>query len=101
MECVGHLFQPKGSELKQFFKCVPLFVLLMASPAFICGILYVWQELGPNAICLVFDPLKTTHGKLWLKALRLQDKFMQMYKAGDFTQEAYGAPRLWRAFGGK
>lgn len=52
------------------------------------------KELGRNAICLVFDPLKTTHGKLWLKALRLQDKFMQMYKAGDFTQEAIKENRL-------
>eukprot|EP00668_Euglena_longa_P048270 GGOE01065338.1.p1 GENE.GGOE01065338.1~~GGOE01065338.1.p1 ORF type:complete len:345 (+),score=141.15 GGOE01065338.1:61-1035(+) len=52
------------------------------------------KELGPNVICLVFDPLKTTHGKLWLKALRLQEKFMRMYKAGDFTQEAIKENRL-------
>jgi translation initiation factor 3 subunit H len=52
------------------------------------------KELGPNAICLVLDPLKTTHGKLWLRALRLQDKFMQMYKAGDFTQEMIKEKRL-------
>ena len=52
------------------------------------------KELGTNAICLMFDPLKTTHGKLWLKALRLKSKFMDMYKAGDFTQEAIKEKRL-------
>lgn len=47
------------------------------------------QELGLNAVCLVFDPLRTTQGKLSIKALRLTKKIMEMYKAGDFTQEAY------------
>lgn len=52
------------------------------------------KELGSNAVCLVFDPLKTTHGKLWLRAFRLKQKFMQMYKAADFTQEAIKENRL-------
>uniref|UniRef100_A0A7S1I9R5 MPN domain-containing protein n=1 Tax=Eutreptiella gymnastica TaxID=73025 RepID=A0A7S1I9R5_9EUGL len=52
------------------------------------------KELGANAVCLVFDPLKTTQGKLCIKALRLKKKFMDMYKAGDFTQEAIKENKL-------
>jgi translation initiation factor 3 subunit H len=44
-------------------------------------------ELGPNCVCLVYDPLRTTHGKLCLRALRLKDTFMKLYKSQDFTQE--------------
>jgi len=51
------------------------------------------SELGKNCVCLVFDPLKTTHGKLWLRAFRLTDKFMAAY-ANEFNYEAVKAHGL-------
>jgi translation initiation factor 3 subunit H len=51
-------------------------------------------ELGSNCVCLVYDPLKTTHGKLCIKALRLKDSFMKLYKAQDFTQETIKERKL-------
>jgi len=45
------------------------------------------QELGTSCVCIVYDPLRTTQGKLYLKALRLKENFVKLYKEQDFTQE--------------
>eukprot|EP00996_Jenningsia_fusiforme_P000984 NODE_1898_length_1363_cov_41.645358_g1718_i0.p1 GENE.NODE_1898_length_1363_cov_41.645358_g1718_i0~~NODE_1898_length_1363_cov_41.645358_g1718_i0.p1 ORF type:complete len:351 (-),score=106.33 NODE_1898_length_1363_cov_41.645358_g1718_i0:310-1257(-) len=52
------------------------------------------KELGDNCVVLIYDPLKTTHGKVWIKAFRLNKKFMELYKSGDFTQEVIREKRL-------
>ena len=36
--------------------------------------------LGEHTICLLFDPLKSLQGKLYLKALRLKPSFLKMLK---------------------
>jgi translation initiation factor 3 subunit H len=50
---------------------------------------YSYQaEMGHNCVCLVYDPLRTTQGKLSIKAYRLTKKFMELYKGADFSHEA-------------
>jgi translation initiation factor 3 subunit H len=46
------------------------------------------EEMGGNCVCLVYDPLRTSQGKLWIKAYRLTKKFMELFKGGDFSHEA-------------
>ena len=43
------------------------------------------QESIPKCVCLIFDPLKTAQGNLALKAVRLSDSFLKLYKGGEFT----------------
>eukprot|EP00755_Sulcionema_specki_P017173 Sspe_Gene.63785::Locus_36955_Transcript_1_2_Confidence_0.500_Length_1065::g.63785::m.63785/K03247/EIF3H; translation initiation factor 3 subunit H len=45
------------------------------------------QELGENCVCIIFDPLRSLHGKLYMKALRLKPEFMKMYKDNTETQD--------------
>jgi len=45
------------------------------------------QESIPKCVCLVFDPLQQSQGKLGMKALRLSTEFMELYKGGEFTLE--------------
>lgn len=46
---------------------------------------YQFQEnLGDNAVVILYDPLRTTHGSFSLKAYRLTEKFMEMYKVEKF-----------------
>jgi translation initiation factor 3 subunit H len=47
------------------------------------------QNLGPNAICIIYDPLETMKGYLSLKAFRLTDTFCKQYKSHEFTKEGF------------
>jgi translation initiation factor 3 subunit H len=46
---------------------------------------YNYQESIPKCVCLIFDPMKTAQGNLALKAVRLTDSFLALYKGGEFT----------------
>merc|ERR1711871_580410 len=46
---------------------------------------YNYQENIPKCVCLIFDPMKTAQGNLALKAVRLTDAFLNLYKGGEFT----------------
>ena len=52
----------------------------------------VVQESIPKCVCLVFDPLQQSQGKLGMKALRLSTEFMELYKGGEFTLEKCATP---------
>mmetsp|Transcript_11793 Transcript_11793/g.27407 ORF Transcript_11793/g.27407 Transcript_11793/m.27407 type:complete len:343 (-) Transcript_11793:36-1064(-) len=41
---------------------------------------YQFQESVPKSVCLVYDPVRTSSGSVYLKAYRLTDKFMAKYK---------------------
>lgn len=47
-----------------------------------------YQENIRNCIVLVFDPMQTTIGNLHLKAFRLTDEFMALYREKHFTPDA-------------
>merc|ERR1719163_294851 len=49
---------------------------------------YNYQESIPKCVCLIFDPLKTAQGNLALKAVRLTDSFLALYKGGEFTLDS-------------
>jgi len=49
---------------------------------------YNYQESIPKCVCLIFDPLKTAQGNLALKAVRLTDAFLALYKGGEFTLDS-------------
>merc|ERR1712086_634842 len=49
---------------------------------------YNYQENIPKCVCLIFDPLKTAQGNLALKAVRLSDSFLKLYKGGEFTLDS-------------
>merc|ERR1712086_523935 len=49
---------------------------------------YNYQESIPKCVCLIFDPMKTAQGNLALKAVRLTDSFMTLYKGGEFTLDS-------------
>merc|ERR1711871_1366591 len=49
---------------------------------------YNYQENIPKCVCLIFDPMKTAQGNLALKAVRLTDAFMKLYKGGDFSLDS-------------
>ena len=45
------------------------------------------DNLGHNAICLIFDPRRTVNGQIVLNAYRLTQPFMEQYRKKDFTRE--------------
>jgi len=47
------------------------------------------ENLGPNMVVLIFDPLQTSNGSLSLRAFRLSDTFVDVYKRGQFTSESF------------
>jgi len=47
-----------------------------------------YQENIPKCVCLIFDPMKTTQGHLALKAVRLTDSFLALYKSNEFTLDS-------------
>merc|ERR1711990_499450 len=47
-----------------------------------------YQENIPKCVCLIFDPMKTAQGNLALKAVRLTDSFLALYKGGEFTLDS-------------
>mmetsp|Transcript_478 Transcript_478/g.1175 ORF Transcript_478/g.1175 Transcript_478/m.1175 type:complete len:351 (+) Transcript_478:102-1154(+) len=42
---------------------------------------FQFQESVPKSVCLVYDPVRTSSGSVYLKAYRLTDKFMTKYRA--------------------
>ena len=46
-----------------------------------------YQENIKRCVCIVYDPTLSTQGTFGLKALRLTETFMDIYKAGEFTFE--------------
>jgi len=49
---------------------------------------YKYQESIKKAVVLVYDPLKTSQGVLSLKAYRLTQAFMELFKTQTFTKES-------------
>lgn len=41
---------------------------------------FQFQESVPMSVCLVYDPVRTMSGSVYLKAYRLTDKFMTKYR---------------------
>mmetsp|Transcript_27304 Transcript_27304/g.67072 ORF Transcript_27304/g.67072 Transcript_27304/m.67072 type:complete len:356 (-) Transcript_27304:71-1138(-) len=46
-----------------------------------------YQDNIKRCVCIVYDPVRSTQGTFGLRALRLTDTFMDIYKAGEFTFE--------------
>ena len=46
-----------------------------------------YQENIRRCVCIIYDPLRSGQGVLAMKALRLQDSFMDLYKNTDFSGE--------------
>lgn len=42
-----------------------------------------------RCVCIIYDPLKSNQGVLALKALKLSDSFMDLYRTNNFTGEKY------------
>lgn len=50
---------------------------------------YSYQKEIPNSVVVVYDPFRTTKGRLALKAYRLTSEFMELYEKGDLSSEAF------------
>ncbi|KAL6188917.1 hypothetical protein ACLB2K_040308 [Fragaria x ananassa] len=46
-----------------------------------------YQENIKRCVCIIYDPLKSNQGVLALKALKLSDSFMELYRSNNFTGE--------------
>lgn len=46
-----------------------------------------YQENIRRCVCIIYDPQRSSQGILALKALKLQDSFMELYKNNQFTGE--------------
>ena len=46
------------------------------------------QENIKRCVCIVYDPTRSSQGLLALKALRLTDAFMAVYRSSDFSAAA-------------
>lgn len=53
------------------------------------------HTLGPNAVCVLYDPAQTTQGSLWLKAFRLTRAFYAAYHRACVATDAGGG---WATF---
>jgi len=42
-----------------------------------------------NVVCLIYDPIRTVEGTLFLKAYRISDAFMKLYKEGTFNSYTF------------
>ncbi|EOY05016.1 Eukaryotic translation initiation factor 3 subunit H isoform 3, partial [Theobroma cacao] len=49
-----------------------------------------YQENIRRCVCIIYDPSRSNQGVLALKALKLSDSFMELYRANSFTGEKYG-----------
>ena len=50
---------------------------------------YSYQLNIPSSVCVVYDPYRTTSGRLFIRAFRLTDRFMKLYSKGKFSQEDF------------
>uniref|UniRef100_A0A803LTE2 MPN domain-containing protein n=1 Tax=Chenopodium quinoa TaxID=63459 RepID=A0A803LTE2_CHEQI len=46
-----------------------------------------YQENIRRCVCIIYDPSKSNQGVLALKALKLSDSFMELYRSNNFTGE--------------
>jgi len=44
-----------------------------------------YQDNIKRCVCIVYDPMRSLQGTFALKALRLTDSFMDIYKSGEFS----------------
>eukprot|EP01117_Protostelium_nocturnum_P006230 TRINITY_DN2248_c0_g1_i2.p1 TRINITY_DN2248_c0_g1~~TRINITY_DN2248_c0_g1_i2.p1 ORF type:complete len:312 (+),score=100.74 TRINITY_DN2248_c0_g1_i2:138-1073(+) len=51
------------------------------------GTQFDYQQRNPNSVVLLYDPMKTAQGSLSLKAYRLTEPFMNLYKSKQFSKE--------------
>ncbi|MBA0566945.1 hypothetical protein Golob_011717 [Gossypium lobatum] len=56
-----------------------------------------YQENIRRCVCIIYDPSRSNQGVLALKALKLSDSFMELYRANNFTGEKYGFSLLSKA----
>lgn len=54
-------------------------------------IFHNYAESIKRCVCIVFDPMQYSQGGLAMKAIKLKDSFMEVYKGGKFTVEAMKA----------
>lgn len=47
------------------------------------------QENIRRCVCIIYDPSRSNQGVLALKALKLSDSFMDLYRNNNFTGEKY------------
>lgn len=52
-----------------------------------------YQENIPQSVCIIYDPLRTAQGQLSLRAVRLTERFLKMYRTKD-TSFVYVPPLL-------
>lgn len=50
---------------------------------------YEYQREIPSSIMIVYDPIRTTKGKLSLKAYRLTKSFMRLFEKNDLSQASF------------
>lgn len=50
---------------------------------------YGYQKEIPNSVVVVYDPFRTSQGRLALKAYRLTKNFMEMYLGGDLSSQGF------------
>jgi len=55
---------------------------------------YKYQERIKKSVLLVYDPMKTSQGILSVKALRLTQPFMEIYKTQTFTKDSFAKGNL-------
>jgi len=55
---------------------------------FTIGTQFKYQERIKKSVLLTYDPLRTSQGNLSLRALRLTQPFMELYKTQSFTKES-------------
>ncbi|KAJ3116396.1 Eukaryotic translation initiation factor 3 subunit H [Phlyctochytrium bullatum] len=55
---------------------------------------YSYQKMYAQSVLIVYDHTRTAQGNLSLRALRLSDTFMELFKEKKFTMEALHAHKL-------
>lgn len=51
---------------------------------------HTFQENIRRCVCIIYDPSRSDQGVLALKALKLSDSFMELYRSNNITGEKYG-----------
>lgn len=49
-----------------------------------------FQENIRRCVCIIYDPSRSDQGVLALKALKLSESFMELYRSNSITGEKYG-----------
>lgn len=55
---------------------------------FVIATQYKYQERIKKSVLIVYDPLRTSQGSLSIRAIRLTQPFMELYKTQAFTKES-------------